>query len=129
MFNSIVKNIRNLSKKNGAECRLNFPSPPSQRTFITEMHDDSNDDDAEIAAENTELRKSRAKEISLNVWDKVQDNTLEFETTEELLHNVQLSQEMYENALNKLSKKPTVVLKRQPSELWTNQYNPCLLKC
>lgn len=64
------------------------------------MHDDSNDDDAEIAAENTELGKSRAKEILLNVWDKVQDNTMEFETTEELLHNVQLSQEMYENALN-----------------------------
>lgn len=92
-------------KKNGAECRFNFPRPPSQRTFITEMHDDSNDDDAENAAENTELGKSRAKEISLNVWNKVQDNTMEFETTEELLHNVQLSQRMYENALNKLSKK------------------------
>lgn len=89
-------------KKNGAECRFNFSRPPSQRTFITEMHDDSNDDDAEIAAENTELGKSRAKEILLNVWDKVQDNTMEFETTEELLHNVLLSQEMYENALNKL---------------------------
>lgn len=37
-------------KKNGAECRFNFPRPPSQRTFITEMHDDSNDDDAKIAA-------------------------------------------------------------------------------
>lgn len=36
---------------------------------------------------------------------------------------------MYENALNVLSKNLTVVLKRQPNELWTNQYNPCLLKC
>lgn len=88
-------------KKNGAECRFNFPRPPSQRTFITEMHDDSNDDDDD----DTELGKSRAKEILLNVWDKVQDSTIEFETTEELLHNVQLSQEMYENALTKLSKK------------------------
>lgn len=96
------KTFEILQKKNGAECRFNFSRPPSQRTFITEMHDDSNDDDAEIAAENTELGKSRAKEILLNVWDKVQDNTMEFETTEELLHNVLLSQEMYENALNKL---------------------------
>lgn len=102
MFNSIVKNIRNPAKKNGAECRFNFPRPPSQRTFVTEMHDDSNDDDAEIAAENTKLGKSRAKEILLNVWDKVQDNTIKFETREDLLHNVQMSQEMYENALTKL---------------------------
>ncbi|XP_065942676.1 uncharacterized protein [Magallana gigas] len=130
------KNHSKSCKKNGVECRFNFPRPPSQRTFITEMHD--GDDDIDETAEtpgvhqhdsNQYLTKSQAKEILLSVWNKIQSDSCDFETTDDLFDNLSLTQDMYQNALNVLSKKLTVVLKRHPNELWTNQYNPCLLKC
>lgn len=121
-------------KKNGAECGFNFPRPPSQRRFITEVDDDNVDETASSHNMDTidsisELGKSQAKDILLSVWNKIQSDSDEFKTTEEVFNELSLTQEVYENALNVLSKKLTVVLRRQPDELWTNQYNPCLLKC
>lgn len=49
-------------------------------------------------------------------------------TTEELFDDLSLSQELYEEAHNILSTKKSVILKRCPNEVWTNQYNRCLLK-
>lgn len=49
-------------------------------------------------------------------------------TTQEIFDNLSLTQELYEEAHNMLSSRRTVFLKRNPDELWTNQYNRCLLK-
>nr|XP_034317093.1 uncharacterized protein LOC117686351 [Crassostrea gigas] len=122
-------------KKNGKECRFNFPRPPSQRTFITEKHDDDDEDEtAEIQDvhqrnSTSNLTKSQAKEILLSVWNKIQTDCDGYETTEDIFEDLSLNQDTYQNAMNVLSEKLTVVLKRHPNELWTNQYNPCLLKC
>ncbi|XP_052695810.1 uncharacterized protein LOC128174255 [Crassostrea angulata] len=122
-------------KKNGKECRFNFPRPPSQRTFITEKHDDDDEDEtAEIQDvhqrnSTSNLTKSQAKEILLSVWNKIHTDCDGYETTEDIFEDLSLNQDTYQNAMNVLSEKLTVVLKRHPNELWTNQYNPCLLKC
>lgn len=44
-----------------------------------------------------------------------------------VLHEAGLTQEQLEEALGRLAKKVSVVLKRNPSESWTNQYNKYLL--
>lgn len=113
-------------KKNGAECRFNFPRPPSQRTFITDVVDDEdeNDDEKETVSSQSmnktgsksELTKSQAKDILLGVWNKIQCDSDGFESTEKVFNDLSLNQEIYENALNVLSKILTVVFKRQPNE-------------
>lgn len=97
--------------------------------------EDENDDEIETVSSQSmnktgsksELTKSQAKDILFGVWNKIQCDSDEFESTEKVFNDLSLNQEIYENALNVLSNKLTVVLKRQPNELWTNQYNPCLL--
>lgn len=36
---------------------------------------------------------------------------------------------MYEQAFQMITAKQSIVLQRNPNELWINQYNPFLLKC
>lgn len=112
-------------KKKGTECRFNFPRPPSVKTFITSNQEEENSDECE---ENADINKAYAKEILLNVWEKIQNDDKEIITTQELFHNLSLTQQLYEEAHNMLSLKRSVILKRNPNEIWTNQYNRCLLK-
>ncbi|XP_062614203.1 uncharacterized protein LOC134275940 [Saccostrea cucullata] len=115
-------------RKKGTECRFNFPRPPSVCTFINSPVEHES---LENAAEATDLKHERSisKEILLRVWNEVQDEANETRTTEEIFEHLGLTQEQYEDAHKRLAKKRTVILERNPCELWTNQYNPCLLKC
>lgn len=109
-------------RKGGKECRFNFPRPPSSQTFISSLFEDNDDE--------TEMEKIQAKNILLIIWEKIQNQQLEEgTTTEDLLDSLQLTQDIYEKAHNVVTSKQTVVLKRNPNELWINQYNPYLLKC
>ncbi|XP_062588391.1 uncharacterized protein LOC134250048 [Saccostrea cucullata] len=112
-------------KKKGTECRFNFPRPPSQKTFITSANEEEN---AEEWEKETNVNKAFAKEILLSVWDKIQNDGERIQTTQELFDDLSLTQELYEDAYNMLSTKRSVVLERCPNEVWTNQYNRCLLK-
>ncbi|XP_052696227.1 uncharacterized protein LOC128174822 [Crassostrea angulata] len=114
-------------KKKGTECRFNFPRPPSQKTFITSVQEEESSDDCEIDSE-TMVNKAYAKDILVSVWDKIQDEDEEILTTEKLFDDLSLTQELYEEAHNMLSSKRSIILKRCPNEVWTNQYNRCLLK-
>ncbi|XP_062615266.1 uncharacterized protein LOC134277003, partial [Saccostrea cucullata] len=115
-------------RKKGTDCRFNFPRPPSICTFINSPVEEES---LENAAETTDLKheRSNSKEILLRVWNEVQDEVNEPRTTEEIFENLGLTQEQYEDAHKRLAKKRTVILERNPCELWINQYNPCLLKC
>ncbi|XP_078340715.1 uncharacterized protein LOC111117892 [Crassostrea virginica] len=110
-------------RKKGTECRFNFPRPPSECTFISrtveEDVEDSNDE---------KLNVSQAKDILLRVWNEVLDEVNASKTTEELFSNINLTQKLYETAHRILASKATTILKRNPVDMWTNQYNPCLLK-
>ncbi|XP_061177698.1 uncharacterized protein LOC133186474 [Saccostrea echinata] len=119
------KNHSKSCRKKGTDCRFNFPRPPSERTFIVrkcaEEDDDSQDDER--------MCNSQAKDILLSVWNEVLDEKSALRSTEEVFSNIQLSQDLYEMAHRILSSRTCTILKRNPDEMWTNQYNPCLLKC
>nr|XP_034326027.1 uncharacterized protein LOC105328140 [Crassostrea gigas] len=114
-------------RKKGTECRFHFPRPPSKKTFITSVQEEDNTDDCKIDSE-TNVNKAYAKEILVAVWDKIQNEDEQILTTEELFDDLSLTQELYEEAHNMLSSKRSIILKRCPNEVWTNQYNRCLLK-
>ncbi|XP_062621669.1 uncharacterized protein LOC134283235, partial [Saccostrea cucullata] len=111
-------------RKKGTECRFNFPRPPSVCTFINSPLEE---DDTE--ATDLQKQQSIAKEILLQVWNEVQDEGNKSKTTEDIFSHLGLTQAHYEETHKRLAKKRTVVLERNPNELWINQYNPCLLKC
>ena len=46
----------------------------------------------------------------------------------DVLQQANLTQEQFETALGKLATKVSIVLKREPKECWTNQYNSHLLQ-
>ncbi|XP_062593070.1 uncharacterized protein LOC134254555, partial [Saccostrea cucullata] len=112
-------------RKKGTDCRFHFPRPPSERTFITRQCEK----DVEDCENGKGLSKSQAKDILLRVWNEVLDDMNGCKTTEEIFSNIQLSQDIYEEAHRVLSANLTTILKRNPDEMWTNQYNACLLKC
>ncbi|XP_062596168.1 uncharacterized protein LOC134257593 [Saccostrea cucullata] len=112
-------------KKKGTECRFNFPRPPSQKTFITSSQEEETTDECEKEAK---LNKAYAKEILFSVWERVHNEGDRNITTEELFDDLSLTQELYEEAHNMLSAKRSIILERCPNEVWTNQYNRCLLK-
>ena len=115
-------------KKKGTDCRFNFPRPPSMCTFINEPYEEesqgNNDDTCHL-----KNKQEAAKQILLQVWNEIQNEENESKRTEQIFNNLGLTQAQYEEAHKIITKKRSVVLQRNPSELWTNQYNPCLLKC
>ena len=47
---------------------------------------------------------------------------------EQLFDALEIDQGIFEKTYNTIRSKQTIVLQRNPNEIWTNQYNPCLLK-
>lgn len=114
-------------RKKGTECRFNFPRPPSETTFITKPFDNPNVNDTDDLQ--LQFEKQAAKQLLQGVWEKVQDPTSEFLSCEQLFDALGITQEIFEKAYNTITSKQTIILQRNPNEIWTNQYNPCLLKC
>lgn len=116
-------------RKKGTECRFNFPRPPSQRTFICKSVDE--DDNPKCAPKGNEpkLSKAQPKEILLRVWNHLLDEANANKSASDIFNDLKLTQDIYEHAYNKVTAKTATVLRRNPNEVWTNQYNPCLLKC
>ena len=127
MYNNTARNIQNPFRKKGTECRFNFPRPPSVSTFINAPHESENIEETDVDV--MKRKQTAAKEILLQVWNSLQNEENETKTTEEIFLDLGLTQAQYEEAHKILAKKKSVVLQRNPNELWTNQYNPCLLKC
>ena len=113
-------------RKKGTECRFNFPRPPSETTFITEPSDNASVNDTDDLQ--LQMEKQAAKQLLQTVWEKVQDPTSEFLSCEQLFDALEINQGIFEKAYNTITSKQTIVLQRNPNEIWTNQYNPCLLK-
>ncbi|KAK3083914.1 hypothetical protein FSP39_005261 [Pinctada imbricata] len=136
----IVENVQCHSKKHSKSCkkgnktcRFNFPRPPSEKTFIAQQKEECNpkktdnttppsQEDAE-----TDMTCEQAKEILKTIWEGIQDEKIE--SCSDLYRKVAVSQNEFENAYNIITSKRAVVLKREPSEVWINQYNPILLHC
>lgn len=115
-------------RKKGSDCRFNFPRQPSVRTFITSPETDDSEGNNETETKN-ETEKSVGKEMLMRVWEEMLLDINASRTVEEIFNTLRMTQEQYETAFNMITKKKSIVLRRQPCEIWTNQYNPCLLRC
>lgn len=62
------------------------------------------------------------------LWSAIKDNSETNLSSSEILHTAGLSKEEFEECFRYVTKRDTVVLQRQTSEVFTNQYNKHLLK-
>ena len=108
-------------KKNNKTCHFNFPRPPSLRTFLCAPPNDLPENSAEL--------KCQAKKHLENLWATLDCTPITDDiTTEYIFQKAGITQQIFENSMNLLSKKPTVILKREPQHCWINQYNSTLIK-
>ncbi|XP_073688692.1 uncharacterized protein [Garra rufa] len=120
--NSVQKHSTRHSKtcrKKNTVCRFNFPRPPSRRTFITRQR---NTDESKGKGEDT-----TASEIMKKVKTAL-NSDLNFGSVDAFFSSIGINQTMFEKAYNECSKKKSIVLKRNPKDIWVNQYNRDLLR-
>lgn len=108
-------------KKGGHKiCRFNFPLPPMPKSMILEPLKESHFDEDEL----NEIKKH---------WDKIKSLLDEMKygediTFETFLETLELTEGQYIEAITYSLKRPTLLLKRAPSEIRINNYNTNLLK-
>ena len=106
-------------KKSKAECRFNFPQPPMKSTTI--LHPLGND------VSETEVRKHKDtwKNISKHLNDMKEGEDITFD---QLLINLNVTEQNYYLAIQSSLNSPTIFLRRNPNELRVNNYNSACLK-
>ncbi|XP_055088463.1 uncharacterized protein LOC129457426 [Periophthalmus magnuspinnatus] len=126
-------------RKKKTVCRFKFPRPPSRRTFIKRARqtpicpkchlkkDDAfcvcpPDDPTRMSKERADRIISDVKEAALSVIDPPKDNA-------ELFARLGITQELYEEAFQVSDGHTCIILKRELSDIWTNQGNWFLLFC
>ncbi|XP_071963825.1 uncharacterized protein [Antedon mediterranea] len=126
-LNEIVKSVQIHSKrhsksckKKGTNCRFNFPRQPSGNTFvmrptIVDKDNDDNDDN------------KQAMELLTSVKDAV-TNEETYKNAIELFQSLGITQSAFEKANNCVATEEKIVIKRNPQDVWVNQYNPSLLR-
>ncbi|XP_052421004.1 uncharacterized protein LOC127964736 [Carassius gibelio] len=120
--NSVQKHSTRHSKtcrKKNTVCRFNFPRPPSSRTFITR---ETNADELKGKGEDTTASAIIKKvKTALN-------SDVNFDSVDAFFSSIGINQTMFEKAYNECSKKKSIVLKRNPKDVWVNQYNRDLMR-
>ena len=120
-------------KKKGTECRFNFPRPPSERTFVIrrEPIDEDEENRKDYGIEMSEYeqddddRKSAA-DLLKSVREAVLKEEQKYKSVNEMFKVLGITQEGFEKANKLMSNKVSIVLKRNPQDVWVNQYNPDL---
>ncbi|XP_060776102.1 uncharacterized protein LOC132885442 [Neoarius graeffei] len=107
-------------RKRNQICRFHFPRPPSNRTFITRGVS------SEELNNNDEVKRS--SEIINNVRAALTAPDFNSNTTDAFFQSLGIDQSMFERAYNIWSTKKNIVMKRNPAEIWVNQYNKDLLR-
>ena len=106
-------------KKSKAECKFNFPQPPMKSTTI--LHPLGDD------VSETEVRKHKDtwKNISKHLNDMKEGEDITFD---QLLINLNVTEQNYYLAIQSSLNSPTIFLRRNPNELRVNNYNSACLK-
>lgn len=112
------KNHSRSCRKGNKTCRFHFPRVPSKRTFISKPRSQDSDDNI-VHGFSTAVQK---------LWDCILNNTFTASTNDEAFHKAGITQEQLENCIRAKTNKDTVFLKRQPVDIWVNNYNPTLLE-
>lgn len=146
---SIVESIqRHKSIKKGTICRFSFPHPPSSRPLSKEqatvnvepndMAQECGEDGAvnqNNACDDTNKQNAQCMKMELaekileRVWKVFIDTSQTFASADSLFDAIGISQELFEEAYKRISKKMRVVLKRRPCDVWVNHYSRDLLLC
>ena len=114
------KHSKTYKKKGRAICRFNFPLPEMPRTVIFEPLSESGLDENVADVLKEALGRIRSLLNSINA-----DETMTFV---EFLEKLDLTEPQYIKAIRLTLKHSTLLLKRSPSEIRINCYNPHLLK-
>ena len=113
----IHRHCQTCRKKSKAECRFNFPQPPMKSTSILYPLDNMSD---------TDIRKH--KDNWRNITKRLNDmKEGEDMTFDQLLVNLNITEQKYILAIRSSLNSPTIFLKREPNELRVNNYNSACL--
>lgn len=77
----------------------------------------------------SEEKKANSQNTLQKLWNVLQNDEIENMTTQNLFKKAGVTQEEFEEASNIITKRTNITLQRQPRDVWTNQYNPDLLRC
>ncbi|XP_078579125.1 uncharacterized protein LOC144863641 isoform X1 [Branchiostoma floridae x Branchiostoma japonicum] len=114
-------------KKGGKVCRFGFPKPPVKQTFLCSpvAQQDLTDEESASNAE----RKKQAESDLKKFWD-VLDKNKEPEkcSTDDVLKEANLTTAQLCDALNLMATRKQVFLRRDPKDMWVNNFNPHLLR-
>ncbi len=106
-------------EKRKTECRFNYPQPPMRSTKILYPLDSS------VQERDIKHHKETWKTIKKQLNDMKEGDDISFD---QLLLNLNMTEQNYILAVRSSLNTPTIFLKRQPNELRINNYNPaCLL--
>ncbi|XP_071476043.1 uncharacterized protein [Diadema antillarum] len=117
----IVKNVQLHSKKHsksckkkGTACRFNFPRPASVKTFVVnpKVNPEVTDEAQDILST---VKNSSCMEGK-------------YDNARQLFEALGMSQKEFEDAYNSVATKEDIVMRRDPKDIWVNQYNPFLLR-
>ena len=119
---SLQKHRHSESCRRGRSCRYQFPHYPSAETVIAQKPNTDNP----LLAES--LIKNKA-EIFTKVCKIMENKDIpEDISLESLLQMAEVCPEQYQEVVKLMKSGKKIVLQRQPSERWINQYNPKILQ-
>ena len=110
----IHRHSQTCRKKSKMECRFNYPQPPMKSTSI--LYPIGSD----VSESDIRKHKENWKNISKHLNDMKEGDDITFE---EMLVNLNISEQNYYLAIRSSLNSPTIFLKRNPNELRINNYN------
>ena len=109
-------------RKKGTSCRFHYPKLPADKTLIAKSTDEEK--------EPVKVAEQNAKYIDIlkKMHDTLSDQSATQKSLRDILSQAVISYEDYHSALKISKRERTVGLKRKPSEINTNYYNPHFLE-
>ena len=104
-------------KDSNSKCRFNFPRPPTPKTLLARSKSDSIDEEVDPTLKRKVLQCVRTG------CDKSPEDTIE-----EILKRENIDQLVYDQCLKESNRGASVVFKREPKDLFTNNYNPMVTR-
>jgi len=103
-------------------CRFHYPKLPSQHTIITRPPED-----IERIAYWLQLRASLVTAVSEEI-EKTNSDKDSTKTLDDILEACGIKEELYHKVLAITNSSSKIIMKRAMSDLWTNNYNPDILR-
>ncbi|KAJ8027670.1 ATP-dependent DNA helicase PIF1 [Holothuria leucospilota] len=112
------KNHSRSCRKGNRTCRFNFPRLPSKTTFISRPAVDADSVNNPTPGYSNAVKK---------LWDSFHHDTDHSLTIDEAFQRAGITQQQLQDCVTANTQKETIWLRREPSDIWVNNYNPILL--